>query len=192
MSDLLKYENKEVENKIILIRNQLVIIDSDVAALYGVETKRVNEAVRNNPDKFPKGYIFPLTEVEKMELVENFDRFNLLKHSLSLPKAFTEKGLYMLATILKSKKATETTLAIVETYANIREFTRTMSQLAETTEKEKQKSLMQKGSDIITDILGENMHTTDTETTVELNFAVLKVKHTVKRKEEKSTDKKQQ
>lgn len=192
MSDLLKYENNEVESKIILIRNQYVIIDSDVAELYGVETMRINEAVKNNPDKFPSGYIFSLTKEEKLEVIENFDNLAKLKFSPALPKAFTEKGLYMLATILKSKKATETTLAIVETYANIREFTRTLSELSETTEKEKQKSLMQKGSDIITDILGENMHTTDTETTVELNFAVLKVKHTVKRKEEKSTDKKQQ
>ncbi len=191
MSDLLKYENKEVENKIIFIRNQHVIIDSDVAELYGVETKRINEAVKNNPEKFPFGYVFDLSDNEKAEVVENFDHLEKLKFSPALPKAFTEKGLYMLATILKSKKATETTLAIVETYANIREFTRTLSELSETTEKEKQKSLMQKGSDIITDILGENMHTTDTETTVELNFAVLKVKHTVKRKEEKSTDKKQ-
>lgn len=191
MSDLFKYENNEVEDKIILIRNQHVIIDSDVADLYGVETKRINEAVRNNPEKFPLGYIIELDNKELSVLRSKFSTTNLSKTRV-LPKAFTEKGLYMLATILKSQKATQTTLAIVETYASIREFSRTLSELADTTEKEKQKTLVQKGSEIINDILGENMHTTDTETTVEFNFAVLKVKHTVKRKEEKSTDKKQQ
>ena len=72
-----------------------------MAELYGVKTKRVNEAVKNNPERFPKGYVFELSDYEKDKLVENFDRFNLLKHSTTPPKAFTEKGLYMLATILK-------------------------------------------------------------------------------------------
>ena len=95
----------EVENKMITLRNQQVIIDVDVADLYGVETKRINEAVSNNPEKFPDGYILELSKKEKNELVENFDRFNRQKHSTATPKAFTEKGLYMLATILKSPKA---------------------------------------------------------------------------------------
>lgn len=107
----------EVENKIITLRNQQVILDSDVAELYGVQTKEINQVVRNNPEKFPEGYIFELCEVEKSELVKIFDRFNRLKHSTSSPKAFTEKGLYMLATILKSPQAVETTIAIVEAYA---------------------------------------------------------------------------
>ena len=72
-----------------------------MADLYGVETKRINEAVSNNPEKFPDGYILELSKNEKNELVENFDRFNRQKHSTAIPKAFTEKGLYMLATILK-------------------------------------------------------------------------------------------
>lgn len=91
--------SKTVEEKIITIRNQQIIIDTDVAELYGVETKRINEAVKNNPDKFPEGYLIELENHEKTELVENFDRFNTLKHSTALPKAFTEKGLYMLARI---------------------------------------------------------------------------------------------
>lgn len=192
MADIIQIgNNNEVERKIFFLRNQYVILDSDVAELYGVETKRINEAVRNNPEKFPLGYIIELDNKELSVLRSKFSTTNLSKTRV-LPKAFTEKGLYMLATILKSQKATQTTLAIVETYASIREFSRTLSELADTTEKEKQKTLVQKGSEIINDILGENMHTTDTETTVEFNFAALKVKHTVKRKEEKSTDKKQQ
>ena len=75
-------------------RNQQVILDSDVAELYGVETKRVNEAVRNNPEKFPEGYVWVLSGNEKNEVVENFDHLQKLKFSPQFPKAFTEKGLY--------------------------------------------------------------------------------------------------
>ena len=87
--DLIKFE--DVNSKIVSIRNTNVILDSDVAALYGVETKRINEAVRNNPDKFPEGYVFSVQNAERKELVENFDGFSNLKHSTST-KAFTKKG----------------------------------------------------------------------------------------------------
>lgn len=80
----------EVENKIITLRNQQVILDSDVAELYGVETKRVNEAVGNNPEKFPEGYVLLLTNQEKAEVVENFDHLARLRFSPQCPKAFTE------------------------------------------------------------------------------------------------------
>ena len=75
------------------LRDKKVILDSDVAKIYGVETRDINKAVKNNPGKFPKGYIFKITKPEKTELVEIFHRFNKLKHSTALPKAFTEKGL---------------------------------------------------------------------------------------------------
>ena len=88
----------EVEKKIITVRNQQVILDADVADLYGVETKEINQGVRNNPLKFPEGYVFELTDNEKTEVVKNFDHLQKLKFSPQLPKAFTEKGLYMLAT----------------------------------------------------------------------------------------------
>lgn len=98
-----------VESKIIVVRNTKVIIDRDVAELYGVETRDINKAVKNNLDKFPEGYYFELTINEKDELVKNFHHLNSIKHSKVNPKAFTEKGLYMLATILKSPQATQTT-----------------------------------------------------------------------------------
>ena len=101
---------QSVEKKIMTLRNEKVILDSSVAELYGVETRDINKAVKNNPDKFPQGYILELSPQEKAEVVEIFHH---LKFSPSNPKAFTEKGLYMLATILKSKQATATTLAIV-------------------------------------------------------------------------------
>ena len=161
-----------------------MIIDSDVAELYGVETKRINEAVKNNQDKFPTGYIIELDNKELADLMSKFSTTNLSKTRV-LPKAFTEKGLYMLATILKSEKATQTTIAIIETFTQIREISRTVAELAEIKDEDKQKSLMQRSGEIMSDLLGEDMKTTDTETTVELNFAVLKFKHTVKRKSDK-------
>ncbi|MDR1581691.1 MAG: ORF6N domain-containing protein, partial [Prevotellaceae bacterium] len=170
------------EEKIILLRGQKVILDSDVATLYEVETMRINEAVKNNPAKFPEGYIIELTKDEKKEVIENFDNLKI-KFSPVLPKAFTEKGLYMLATILKSPKATQTTIDIIETFAQIRELSRTVAELSEADNEFAQKKLMQKGGEIIADILGDDLKTTDTETSIELNFAVLKFKHIVKRKQ---------
>ena len=104
--EIIKFE--ELENKLIKYNEEFVLVDRDVAQLYGVETRDINKAVSNNPEKFPEGYIIELNEDEKKELVENFHRFNKLKHSTVNPKVFTEKGLYMLATIIKSKVATQT------------------------------------------------------------------------------------
>ena len=134
-----------------------------------------------NPEKFPEGYIL---EIER-------DEWNLLKSKFStsrkggkvkLPKAFPEKGLYMLATILKSKKATEATLAIIETFAKIRHLSRNLKELTTVKDKSGQKALMKKSGEIIAEILDDDLETTDTETTVELNFALLKFKHTIKKK----------
>ncbi len=124
-------ELKMIESKIITIRDRQVILDSDIAELYGVETKHINQAVRNNPEKFPEGYIISLSQADKAEVVKNFDHLSGLKFSPVLPKAFTEKGLYMLATILRSPAATETTIAIVETFAKVRELSRTIAMLSE-------------------------------------------------------------
>lgn len=172
---------KDVEKALLEIRGQRVILDSDVARLYGVNTMRVNEAVKNNPDKFPTGYIIELTKDEKNEVIENFDNPKL-KFSPVLPKAFTEKGLYMLATILKSPKATQTTIAIIETFAKIKELTRTVSKISESHDEQEQKGLIQHGGDILSDLLYQEIPISSTEISVELNFAVLKLRHTIKRK----------
>lgn len=118
---------KEVQEKILFLRNQEVILDADVAQLYGVETREVNQAVRNNPNKFPKGYVF---EIDRQELTELRSKFLIANKSKSrtMPKAFTEKGLYMLATILKSPQATQTTIAIIETFATVRHLKRVRRQ----------------------------------------------------------------
>ncbi len=172
----------EVENRIITIRDQQVILDSDVAELYGVETRDVNKSVKNNPDKFPDGYIIELSELEKTELVENFHRFNRQKHSTTSPKAFTEKGLYMLATILKSQKAVETTIAIVEAYAKLKELSRVIIQVPQQEENSmEQKTLLQRGGQLVENLLTDVMPVQSSETSFELNLAMFKFKHSVKR-----------
>ncbi len=178
--EIVKFQ--EVENLIIIVRDQRVLLDSDVAILYNVETKRINEAVKNNPDKFPNGYVIELNNKDLVALRSKFSTANWAKIR-TVPKAFTEKGLYMLATILKSERATQTTIAIVETFAKLKELSRTVSALSEANEQE-QKSLMQKSGELIADLLDDEQKVTDSETTIELNLAVLKVRHTVKRKTE--------
>ncbi len=169
---------------IIDLRGEKVILDSDVAALYGMETMRINEAVKNNPEKFPDGYIFQLSKKEKAKVIEIFDNPKL-RFSPVLPKAFTEKGLYMLATILKGERATQTTIAIIEAFAKLRELSRTIGEMSANPDKFRQKSLMEKSGDIMADLFGEDLQTDETSTELELNFAVLKLKHTIKRKEKK-------
>jgi len=126
-----------IEKAIITIKGQNVIIDSDVACIYVVLTKEVNQAVKNNPEKFPHGYI---VEADRDGLVKTFDRFKNLKHSTTQPKAFTEKGLYMLATILRSPQATAATIAIIEAFAKLRELSHTIAKLTDAKEKPEQQS----------------------------------------------------
>ena len=181
---LMPISMEDVQDKIIVLRGEPVILDRDVAELYGVQTKEINQAVKNNLRKFPKGYILSVEEEEKEELVKNFDRFNVLKHSTVMPTAFTERGLYMMATILKSRQAELTTIAIIDTFASVKELARTLKALNHTEEKEEQKGLLQKSGELIGEIIGNDMATAETETELELNFAVLKVKHTIKRKKQ--------
>ena len=121
----------KTESKIIIIRDTQVILDRDVAELYGVETREINQALRNNPKKFPPGYVIELNNREKDELIKNFDRFNKLKHSTVAPHAFTEQGLYMLATILKGDLAISTTIAIIDTFTKLRKLARTIDKVNE-------------------------------------------------------------
>lgn len=136
--------------------------------------------------KFPAGYVFELTNDEANSFaVESFDRKTRSKTRVP-PKAFTEKGLYMLATIVKSPIAAETTVAIIEAFAKMRELSRTLGEIATNQDTAEQKSLIRKSGEIMADIIGQDMHTTDVETEIELNFAVLKLKHKIKRKKDKA------
>ncbi len=180
MNSVIRIE--ELEEKILEIRGQRVLLDRDVAGLYGVETRDINKAVSNNPGKFPSGYLFELTKLEKAELVENFHRFEKLKHSSVNPKAFTEKGLYMLATIIKSSVATQATITIIEAFATLRELSQNIRKLSGVQDKALQKTLMQRSGELLSEIFDDDLQVSDAETSVELNFAVLKFKHTVKKK----------
>ena len=183
LSDIIKYN--EVEEKVISVRGQDVIIDNDVARLYGVETKRINEAVKNNPDKFPDNYIIPLTLDEWDSLRSKFSTLKNTgrgQHTKYVPTAFTEKGLYMLATILKSSKATQTTIAIVEVFTKMRELSRVVGQISEAESESQQKILMRKSGEILSGILDDDaLEVSGDETTLEINLAFMKIKHTVKR-----------
>ena len=177
--DIVKLE--KIEDKIIIIRNEQILLDSDVAEIYGVKTKRINEAVKNNPDRFPDGYLLEMTEEESENLKSKFSTSSWGGKRYT-PKVFTERGLYMLATILKSEQAVQTTLAIIETFAKIRNLSRNMQALSTSETESEQKDLMKKSGEIIAEILDDDLETTDTETTVELNLALLKFKHTIKKK----------
>ena len=177
--DIVKLE--KIGGKIIIIRNEQVLLDSDVAEIYGVKTKRINEAVKNNPDRFPDGYLLEMTEEESENLKSKFSTSSWGGKRYT-PKVFTERGLYMLATILKSEQAVQTTLAIIETFAKIRNLSRNMQALSTSETESEQKDLMKKSGEIIAEILDDDLETTDTETTVELNLALLKFKHTIKKK----------
>ena len=171
----------EVKNKIICIRQQEVISDADVAELYGVETKRVNEAVKNNPDKFPEDYMFTLTSEEVKDLRSKFSSTKISTKSRVKPKVFTEKGLYMLATILKSKSAQNVTFAIIETFTKVRYLKREIVNLHNETDKKKQTSRLERFGEVISDIVMPDLETDETESSLELNFIIGKIKHTVKR-----------
>ena len=162
------------------IRNQQVLLDRDVAALYGVETKALNQAVKRNAEKFPAGYILKMTEEEcsRSQIVTlNGGRGSNLKY---LPYAFTEKGLYMLATVLKSTRATQATLAIIETYAKVRSMVRDMEALqTEKVGSSEQANMLTRAGHKLAELIGDNLSTVSRKTTIELNLALLKITHEV-------------
>ena len=188
MSDIVKKDEtilpmlmEQVEDKIAVIRNVDVIADADVAALYGVETREINQAVRNNRDKFPTSYMFELSNNELNDLRSKILTTNVSSKSRSTTKVFTERGLYMLATILKGKTAKNMTFAIIETFAKVRELKRELLDLHQEKDKEKQASKMQHFGEVLADIVMPNLQTSETESSLEINFFIGKLKHTVKR-----------
>lgn len=150
-------------------------MDAVAAELYGVETRDINKAVKNNPDKFPNNYIFTLNEYEKLQLVENFHRFNPLKHSTSLPKAFTEKGLYMLATILKSPSAVATTIAIIDTFAKIKELTQSVYQFSKATTHDQRVKILENSTAIIADLLDNELTVSQHETSFKIKLPFFEI-----------------
>ena len=125
INDLIEKEDVKIENMIYEIRGKQVMLDSDFAKLYHVETKRINEAVKNNMEKFPERFSWKLTEEEsKMFLVEIFDQKNIEPRGgrYRCPRVFTEQGVAMLATILKSKVATQVSIRIMDAFVAMRKY----------------------------------------------------------------------
>ena len=172
----------DVKARMISVRGQPVLLDRDVAALYGVETKHVNQAVRNNPGRFLDGYLFELSDDELQNLRSKILTANISTKSRVPPKVFTERGLYMLATILKSARAERATIAIIETYAQLRSMVRDMEALQTLKDgsPEQAAQLTQAGHKLAA-LIGDNLSTESTKTTIELNLAVLKITHEVTR-----------
>jgi len=180
--------NLNIEDSIVLIRGQVVLIDNDIAQIYGVEPRLINQSVKRNMDKFPFGYIIKLSDEEVNSLRSQkmiLNKSGRGQHSKYPPTAFTEKGLYMLATILKSPQATAATILIVETFARMRALSRTLDALSKEKDKAEQKSLLKRGGEIMAQIMEKDLVITGTETSFELNLAAVKIKHTVKKEKKK-------
>ncbi len=121
---------KPLENLILTIRGQRIMMDADLAMIYGVTTKRLNEQVKRNRERFPSDFMFQLTPEEKREVVANCDHLANLKFSPNLPYAFTEHGAIMAANVLNSKRAIEMSVYVVRAFVRIREILSTHKQLA--------------------------------------------------------------
>ncbi|HYK39498.1 MAG TPA: ORF6N domain-containing protein [Candidatus Eremiobacteraceae bacterium] len=121
---------ERIESLIFLIRGHKVMIDADLAELYGVTTKRLNEQVKRNKGRFPRDFMFQLTAKEKAEVVANCDHLQKLKFSSALPYAFTEHGAVMLASVLNSPVAVEASIQVVRAFVKLREILGTHRKLA--------------------------------------------------------------
>ena len=121
---------ERIESRILLIRGHKVMLDSDLAELYGVTTKRLNEQVKRNRERFPGDFMFKLTPKEKEEVVANCDHLQRLRFSPALPYAFTEHGAIMAASVLNSRRAIEISVYVVRAFVKLREMLRTHKELA--------------------------------------------------------------
>jgi hypothetical protein len=112
---------ERIQKCVYVIRGRKVMLDSDLAGLYGVETKVLNQAVKRNISRFPDDFMFQLTEKEKNQVVTNCDHLVRLKYSAASPYAFTEQGVAMLSSVLRSKRAVEINIAIMRVFVHLRE-----------------------------------------------------------------------
>lgn len=122
MSKELIISQKEIESRIFVFRDSQVMLDRDLAEMYQVETKVLNQAVKRNLERFPKQFRFQLSDNEKMELVTNCDRFESLKHSSTNPFAFTEQGVAMLSAVLRSDVAVKMSIQIINAFVEMRKL----------------------------------------------------------------------
>jgi len=121
--------SNRIEGMICVIRNQKVILDTDLANLYGVATKRLNEQVKRNSQRFPSQFMFKLTTKEKSEVVASCDHLKNLKYSKTNPYAFTEHGALMVANVLKSERAIAISIKIIQAFIKLRDFLNSKKEL---------------------------------------------------------------
>jgi hypothetical protein len=148
MTDL-KVHKVIIINKIIELRDKKIMLDRDLAELYGVSTKRLNEQVKRNLERFPDDFMFQLTAEERDKMVEKYEHLTTLKFSSTLPYAFTEHGTVMLASVLNSEKAIEVNILVVRVFTEIRKYLSDNADIKLEIEKIK-KVIIEQGEDIDT------------------------------------------
>ncbi|NQV19497.1 MAG: ORF6N domain-containing protein [Armatimonadetes bacterium] len=121
-NEIVVLDTQQIQNRIFTIRDMQVMLDTDLAEIYQVQVKRLNEQVKRNIDRFPSSFRFQLNDFEKNELVANCDRFKNLKHSTSNPYAFTEQGVAMLSAVLRSDTAVQVSIQIMDAFVKMRRF----------------------------------------------------------------------
>jgi len=183
---IIKFES--LENKLIMLENSLVLLDKDVASLYEIEPKRLKEQLKRNIEKFPQDYAYQVSDKEFNFMVSQNATPSKKQYGGTNPWVFTEKGLYMVATILKSKKATEATFVIIETFANIRKLSRNLNSIDEHQTKEEQQALVAESNILLEKVIDIEPivklqdDETEVETKIELNLGFMKVSRVIKTK----------
>jgi hypothetical protein len=185
---VIKFET--LENQLIKYNDEFVLLDKDVATLYEIEPKKLRQQLKRNIDKFPQDYALKLTEGELDIMVSQNVTPSKKQFGGSLPYVFTEKGLYMVATILKSKKATEATFTIIETFAKVKDLSRNINSIMKTDDEIVQKELALKSNKILEDIIeiepdvledNEDSELIETTTKFEFNLGFAKVSRSIKK-----------
>jgi len=181
---------KTFESKLIRINNKLVLLDKDVASLYTIEPKRLREQLKRNMIKFPKDYAFQLSDEELKSMGSQNATPSKKQFGGTNPWVFTEKGLYMVATILKSKNALDATFIIIETFAKIKELSKNINNIMKTTDEVLQQELAQHSNKILEEIIEiepdiledeEDGEVIETTTKFEFNLGFAKVSRSVKK-----------
>lgn len=179
-----------LENKLIKLKNKLVLLDKDIADLYEIEPKRLKEQLKRNIEKFPIDYAYQISDEELKFMVSQNATPSKKQYGGSNPWVFTEKGLYMVATILKSKNAINATFTIIETFAKIKELSKNINEIMKTEDESKQKELALASNKILEEIIeidsdiledDEDGEVIETTTKFEFNLGFAKVSRNIKK-----------
>ena len=180
-----------LESKLLQLEDTFVLLDKDVAELYGIEPKRLKEQLKRNIKKFPKDYAYQVSDDVFNMMVSHNATPSKKHYGGTNPWVFTEKGLYMVATILKSKNALEATFSIIETFAKVKELSRNINNMMKTTDESIQQDLAQKSNQILEKIIeidseileddGVNGEVIKTNTKFEFNLGFASVSRSIKK-----------